>query len=113
MPEKDVSLKRTILRHFAGRKKKLSDETIARQKCTRCDKTGHTKGGCPDQTQAANKDQTEKDYWVRKLIQMPRVRIAEVNRGLSLEEGVKLWLQRERKRTKEIPGRSHKREKTH
>ena len=94
MPERDVSLKRAILQHFAGKKKRLHDHEIAGQSCGRCGKTGHTKGGCPDQTQAKNEDETAADDWVRALIERPRVRIAEVNRGLSLEEGVTRWLQR-------------------
>ena len=94
MPEHDISLRRAILKHFAGQKKVLHEQTIAGQKCGRCGKTGHTKGGCPDQTQREDEDKTSAECWVRGVMKMPRVRIAEVNRGLTLEEGVKRWLKR-------------------
>ena len=51
MPEYDTSLRRAILKHFAGQKKVLHEQRIAGQKCARCGKTGHTNEGCPDQTQ--------------------------------------------------------------
>ena len=94
MPDRDISLRRAILKHFAGKKKMLHEQTIAGQKCQRCGKTGHTQGGCPDQTQRAADDKTTADRWVRNLLELPRVRIAEVNKGLTLEEGVRQWLER-------------------
>ena len=113
MPDRDISLRRAILRHFAGRKKMLHEQTIAGQKCQRCGKTGHTQGGCPDQTQRAADDKTTADRWVRNLLERPRVRIAEVNRGLTLEEGVKQWLERGKVANERNPwAESQKREDT-
>ena len=94
MPALDTSLHRAILKHFAGKKKLLHENEIAGQACRLCGKTGHTQGGCPDQTQSVEEDKTVADRWVRGLMERPRVRIAEENRGLSLEEGVKRWLER-------------------
>jgi hypothetical protein len=94
MPDKDTSLRRAIYAHFAGRKKVLHEGVSVQQVCSRCGKRGHTGGGCPDQTQPAASDRTKADAWVRGVMTAGRVRIADVNRGLSLQEGVRLWLER-------------------
>ena len=97
MPEHDLSLRRTIANFFQGKKKFLSEQQIAAQTCLLCEKKGHTEEGCPDQIQKPCKDRTAADKWVRKLIQMPRVDIEKLNRGLTKEEGIKRWLERGRK----------------
>ena len=67
MPALDTSLHRAILKHFAGKKKLLHEKEIAGQACRLCGKTGHTQGGCPDQTQSVEEDKTVADRWVREL----------------------------------------------
>ena len=113
MPEHDMSLRRAILKHFEGRKKLLHEQTIAGLACAGCGKTGHTQAGCPDRTQSEKEDSTVADRWVRRLMELPRVRIAEINRGLTLEEGVKRWLERGRIANERNPwAQSQKREDT-
>src|SRR5690606_2675230 len=75
-------------------KKFLHEGSVAEQVCQRCSKKGHTSVGCPDQAQVEERDKGAADAWVRALMKAPRVNIVEVNRGLSLEEGVKRWLER-------------------
>jgi hypothetical protein len=94
MPAYDLSLRRTIQNFFQSKKKVLSGEQIAAQVCALCEKKGHTREGCPDQIQQPSLDRTEEDRWVRRLIQMPRVNIDRLNRGLSKEEGIRRWLER-------------------
>lgn len=94
MPSRDVSLRRAILAHFQGRKKVLGDEAVLEQSCELCGKRGHVSQSCPDQTQRVEEDHTKEHRWVRRLLGMPRVNVAEVNRGLSVEEGVRRWLER-------------------
>ena len=94
MPSKDRSLRQAIHAFFEGRKKWLGEVEVEAQHCSRCTKRGHTERGCPDQTQGVESDKGYADGWVRELMRQPRVRIAEVNKGLALEEGVRLWLER-------------------
>jgi len=94
MPLRAGSLRAAIGREFEGKKKVLSDEEVMRQTCVRCKKTGHTAYSCPDQTQMEETDRGEKDAWVRRLLELPRVDIAAENTGVSLEEGVARWQER-------------------
>ena len=94
MPAHTQSLRQAMHAEFEGKKKVLSDDTVNQQSCLRCKKTGHTAFSCPDQTQAAEADKSAEHKWVRTLIESPRVDIDQVNKGLSLEEGVAAWLKR-------------------
>jgi hypothetical protein len=93
MPAHTQSLRQAMHAEFKGKKKVLiMSEVIQQQICIRCKKIGHTAFSCPDQTQSVAEDQTATHQWVRNLIDLPRVDIAKVNAGLSLEEGVRQWL---------------------
>ena len=94
MPDKDLSLKRAIREWFAGRKKVLAESTVAGQLCDRCGKKGHKREGCPDRTQRESEDKGETEGWVRKLMNRPRINIAELNQGKSVQQGVAEWLDR-------------------
>jgi hypothetical protein len=103
MPSVDVSLRRMIAEHFHGKKKILSEVHTHEQVCERCAKRGHEARACPDQTQREEQDASDADRWVRKLLKTPRVCIAEVNRGLTLEQGMTQWLKRGREMNKDNP----------
>ncbi len=109
MPSKDMSLRHAILAHFRGKKKVLGDETVLEQSCELCGKRGHVSQSCPDQTQRVVEDHTEEHRWVRRLLEMPRVNVGEVNRGLSVEEGVRRWLERGREMNRGNPWEGSKR----
>ena len=94
MASEDTSLRLAIRMHFQGKKKILSEADVLDQICERCTKRGHRTESCPDQTQREEHDRSESDKWVRALLQSPRIRIAEVNRDLTLEEGMSRWLER-------------------
>ena len=94
MPARAQSLRAAIGTDFGSKKKVLSDEEVLRQTCNRCKKAGHTAYSCPDQTQAVEADRGEKDAWVRRLLELPRVDVAVENAGLTLEEGVARWQKR-------------------
>ena len=94
MPAGTQSLRGAMQAAFAGKKKVLTDEEMLKQSCARCKKKGHTQASCPDQTQTVSADAGEADAWVRRLIEMPRVNVAGVNAGLTLEEGIREWRKR-------------------
>ena len=94
MSARTHSLRAAIQTDFGSKKKVLTDEDVLRQTCNRCKKAGHTAYSCPDQTQAAEADKGEKDAWVRRLLELPRVDVAKENEGLTLEEGVERWQKR-------------------
>jgi hypothetical protein len=72
----------------------LSVARVKEQTCKLCTKVAHTGHSCPDQTQSRELDSGKEDEWVRKLIDMPAIDIALVNKGKTLREGVREWMKK-------------------
>ena len=89
-----ASLRGEISKVFGSKKKILGDAVADGMACLRCKKNGHDVESCPDQTQDEASDRSPQEGWVRALLKRPRVDIAAVNAGLTLEQGVEQWLQR-------------------